>query len=426
MMTLRHAVWFTAGLLITMAVAFLPRRLLPQTGAPLAFRTLKWPLFGALIVAVPILIFSAWRGASNQSRTASVSALSASRLPTETAKVHGGGSLDAMLAQLESRLRGGNGTAVDWELLAQTYDYLGRKADANNARNAHQVTSDSRPNTVDQQWPVVLQQLANTQAEQPAQKLLSAAARARAIGDYAAAKTLYEQLVATGQMNAQSWADYADVVASLNGGKLHGLPQQYIDDALQLDPTNEEALWLKASALHEGKRYALAASIWMQLLARFPPGSADAKTFAGNLAEDQRLAALSAGQDNSSAAGGAIEGSGSPARVIGEVTLSDSLKKKVSAGQTIFIVAKSVDSPGAPVAVVRTTTGQWSLRFMLDDSLAMLPERKLSTAGAVRIEARISQGGTAAIQAGDLQSTPAIVDPRSGKPVRLVIDHVIS
>jgi hypothetical protein len=63
---------------------------------------------------------------------------------------------------------------------------------------------------------------------------------------------------------------------------------------------------------------------------------------------------------------------------------------------------------------------------MLDDSLAMLPERKLSTAGAVRIEARISQGGTAAIQAGDLQSTPAIVDPRSGKPVRLVIDHVIS
>ena len=115
-MTLRDAVWFTAGLLITMAVAFLPRRLLPQTGAPLAFRTLKWPLFGALIVAVPILIFSAWRGASNQSRTASVSALSASRLPTETAKVHGGGSLDAMLAQLESRLRGGNGTAVDWEL----------------------------------------------------------------------------------------------------------------------------------------------------------------------------------------------------------------------------------------------------------------------------------------------------------------------
>jgi cytochrome c-type biogenesis protein CcmH len=391
MMTLRDAVWFTAGLLVSVAVLFLARTWLPQAGASLA-----------------------------------VSAASATHPPTEAAGMHGGGSLDAMLAQLESRLRGGSGTASDWELLAQTYDYLGRKADANNARKAHQVASPARPGTIDQQWPVVLQQLANAQSAQPAQQLLNAAAQARANGDYAAAKSWYEQLVAAGQMSAQSWADYADVTASLNGGKLDGLPQQYIDTALHLDPTNKKALWLKASALHEGKHYALAASIWMQLLARLPAGSADAETFAANLAEDQRLASGIAGQDTASAGDGAIQDSATPARVIGEVTLADSLKQKVSAGQTIFIVAKSVDSPGAPLAVVRTTTGQWPLKFMLDDSLAMVPERKLSTAGAVTIEARISQGGTAALQVGDLQSTPAIVAPRSGKPVRLVIDHIIS
>jgi len=54
-----------------------------------------------------------------------------------------------------------------------------------------------------------------------------------------------------------------------------------------------------------------------------------------------------------------------------------------------------------------------------------LPERKLSTAGRVMIEARVSMVGTAASQPGDLQSAPAIVDPRSAKPIRLVIDHII-
>jgi cytochrome c-type biogenesis protein CcmH len=113
-------------------------------------------------------------------------------------------------------------------------------------------------------------------------------------------------------------------------------------------------------------------------------------------------------------------------RVSGEVTVAESLKRKISTGQTLFIVAKSINSPGAPVAVVRMQTGQWPLKFTLDDSLAMMPERKLSTAGTVMIEVRVSQGGTAASQSGDLKSAPAIVDPHSGKSVHLVIDHVIS
>jgi len=112
-------------------------------------------------------------------------------------------------------------------------------------------------------------------------------------------------------------------------------------------------------------------------------------------------------------------------QVSGEVTLAESLKQKVPAGLTLFIVAKSINSPGAPVAVVRAQTGQWPLKFMLDDSLAMLPERKLSTTGRVTVEARISRSGAAASQAGDLQSAPTTVDPRSGQSMHLVIDHII-
>ncbi|MGC2460478.1 MAG: hypothetical protein WA446_05780, partial [Steroidobacteraceae bacterium] len=213
--------------------------------------------------------------------------------------------------------------------------------------------------------------------------------------------------------------------------KLDGPPQRYIEMALRLDPTNEKALWLKASAEHDDQHYALAVSTWTQLLALMPAGSADAKIFAANLAEDQRLAGTAAGAGAGSeqnaviAVGAAPQVGAAPVQVIGEVTLAESLKSKVPAGLTLFIVAKSINSPGAPVAVVRTQTGQWPLKFRLDDSLAMLPERKLSTAGPVTVEARVSHGGTAASQAGDLQSAPASVDPRSGKSVHLVIDHVI-
>ncbi len=463
MMDVRDALWFAAGLLTALAASFVLQPWLPQIGKPLAMRTLKWSALGVLIMSVPVLILHAWRGNSDRISPASVADVSPTSLSTATAKGHGPDSLDVMLARLERRLRSSGGTAADWELLAQTYDFLGRTADASTARNRHEVASAMAaageagggrwptdlveevmdlsniastagiPGSAADVTPAIVQPAASAKTRRRAQQLLSAADQARTTRNYAAAKSSYDQLVALGQMSAQSWADYADVTASLNGGKLDGAPQRYIEMALRLDPTNEKALWLKASAEHHDQHYALAVSTWTQLLALMPAGSADAKIFAANLAEDQRLAGTGAGpaagtgseQNAVIAVGAALQASAAPVQVVGEVTLAESLKTKVPAGLTLFIVAKSINSPGAPVAVVRTQTGQWPLKFRLDDSLAMLPERRLSTAGPVTVEARVSQGGTAASQAGDLQSAPASVDPRSGKSVHLVIDHII-
>jgi cytochrome c-type biogenesis protein CcmH len=109
----------------------------------------------------------------------------------------------------------------------------------------------------------------------------------------------------------------------------------------------------------------------------------------------------------------------------GEVTLVGPLSSKVPAGMTLFIVARSLSSPGAPVAVLRTRTGAWPISFRLDDSLAMLPDRKLSTAGRITVEARISQSGTAASEPGDFASQSAAVDIPSDQAVHLVIDHIL-
>jgi cytochrome c-type biogenesis protein CcmH len=56
----------------------------------------------------------------------------------------------------------------------------------------------------------------------------------------------------------------------------------------------------------------------------------------------------------------------------------------------------------------------------------MLPGRNLSSAGRVTIEARISQSGQPMPAAGDLQGSSGVINPSDGRPLKIVIDRVIS
>jgi hypothetical protein len=115
----------------------------------------------------------------------------------------------------------------------------------------------------------------------------------------------------------------------------------------------------------------------------------------------------------------------SGASVSGEVALAPTLKAQATAGATLFIVAKSVDSPGPPVAVLRTTVGSWPLKFELDDSESMLPGRNLSSAHRVTVEARISRSGQPLAATGDLQGTSGVINTADHKPLAIVIDKVV-
>jgi hypothetical protein len=134
--------------------------------------------------------------------------------------------------------------------------------------------------------------------------------------------------------------------------------------------------------------------------------------------------------DAKSPASAATPGPGAAAAggvaVNGEVTLAAGLAGKAAPGETLFIVAKSVDSPGIPVAVFRGSVGNWPLKFTLDDSQAMMPGRNLSSAGRVTIEARISQKGQPLPAAGDLQGSSGVINPADHQPLKITIDRVIT
>jgi cytochrome c-type biogenesis protein CcmH len=118
------------------------------------------------------------------------------------------GSLDVVAGKLAARLRQQPGDAAGWTLLARSYAALERA------------------------------------------------------GDAAAA---YRRALSLTPRDPQLMADYADALASANGGDLNGVPLQSIQAALALDPANPKALALAGSAARDRRDYPVAIDYWERL-----------------------------------------------------------------------------------------------------------------------------------------------------------------
>jgi cytochrome c-type biogenesis protein CcmH/NrfG len=452
--------WFLAGVLATLATIVMLSpwlRTIPRLGSlPAVPRPVA--AAAALSMALALGLYR-WLGhpeLANQpiSPTQNISAAAAlanapiaSASGANSAAASGAGSMSSAIAALQGRLAKGGGSADDWELLAKSYEFLGRPDDARKAR-AHELPPlpiDGNPSA-----PPSAAAWARSPAAAPegaraapsptlsadSLKQLAKASNARRDRKMSEAAAIYARLAAHDQMTADSWSDYADTAASLQGGKLTGAPEKYIANALAQNPAHPKALWLQASADEEAGRFDRAVLVWQRLQGVLPPDTPDAKIVAANLKQDMALSgAAGAGSTGSVGTGAASAGAvGAPTRpaatsgaaVSGEVSLAAALSAKAAAGATLFIVAKSVDSPGMPVAVFRASVGAWPVKFTLDDSQSMLPGRNLSSAGRVTIEARISQSGQPMPAAGDLQGSSGVINPSDGRSLKIVIDHVIS
>jgi len=256
------------------------------------------------------------------------------------------------------------------------------------------------------------------------QSWLALAELRRAQHDNRAARDALAKVVALKGMTAQSWADYADVLASLSEGSLTGAAGSAIDSALALDPGNTKALWLKASQAHEQRHFADALTWWKRLRSTLPPDSPDARIIDGNIAEDTSLAGLAPGSA-SPASAAAPPAAASAAEVSGTISIDSRLADRVQHDATLFIYAKAADSPGPPLAVLRTTAAASPVSFHLDDSMAMIPSRRLSQFDKVVVEARISRSGQATPSSGDLYVTSPVLHPAAGKKLALVINREI-
>lgn len=412
-MAARDHFYFLAGALVMLCALLVLRPLLPRgpQGEWAPLKTVLFGSIGAALLAGAALALYLWRGAPQ--------ALDGPNASSRTPPVTDGGSraagtMESATARLAARLERDGGSAADWELLAKSYEFLGRTADAQRASERAAALGAAAPNPATSLQAVAASlpvQAAPAPARAtPAVDAAATSELARAEGlrrkhDNAAARTIYARLAAREQLTADGWADYADVTAALNRGSLQGEPARYIEAALRLDPQHPKALWLRASLEHEQHRYADALADWRRLQAALPADSPDQRIIAANIDEAARLAGA--------------------ARISGTVELAAALAARAPPGATLFIYARAPGGAGPPLAVLRLKAEHWPVSFVLDDSQAMIPGRALSGAGSVRVEARISLSGNALPQAGDLVGAVSNVDPRAGGNVRIAIDHEI-
>jgi cytochrome c-type biogenesis protein CcmH len=241
----------------------------------------------------------------------------------------------------------------------------------------------------------------------------------------------FEKASALRPDDANLIAGHADALAMAQGS-LSGKPFELIVKALKIDPKNQTALALAATAAMENGQFDESIALWRRLAAVVEPGSRDRQAVEQAIEQVQQVALAKGVKLAGESTGAAATGSAAPATpaprapatgpakgaapaataatpatasISGEVTLAPELMRQAKPDETVFIFARAVDGPPLPLAVIRTTVKELPLRFTLDDSMSMAPTARLSMHRQVVVSARVSRSGQAMPQPGDLIGT---------------------
>ena len=106
------------------------------------------------------------------------------------------------------------------------------------------------------------------------------------------------------------------------------------------------------------------------------------------------------------------------------MSLAPQLAAKVKPDDTVFIFARAEKGSRMPLAILNKPFRELPMTFTLDDSSAMAPGMKLSSASAVILVARVSRSGNASAQSGDLEGVVGPIKPGS-RDIQLKIDKVL-
>lgn len=107
------------------------------------------------------------------------------------------------------------------------------------------------------------------------------------------------------------------------------------------------------------------------------------------------------------------------------VRLSPALAGKAAPGDALYIFARAAQGPKMPLAIVRKQVRELPVTVALDDSMAMVPEMKMSSFPELVIGARISKSGDAITKPGDLEGYSALLKAGTTGPVEVLIASVV-
>lgn len=187
--------------------------------------------------------------------------------------------------------------------------------------------------------------------------------------------------------------------------------QALTDEALKADPKEVTSLGLLGIAAFETERYQAAVDYWTRLLNVLPAQDPSRSALEGGIARAREN--LKTGAKPALAASRA-------ASIKVRVDLAPALKDKVQPRDSVFIFARAIDGPPAPLAVKRITVAELPAEVELSDADAMMPQLKLSNFPQVQLVARVSRAGQPTTGEWVGRSQPLASD--SGAQQALIID----
>ena len=239
---------------------------------------------------------------------------------------------------------------------------------------------------------------------------------------YQQAFDTFTQLTSVVGEHPQILSQQAQALYLLNGSQVNAEVQVLIDRALSLDPNDPGTLGFLGMTSFESGDYKQAIDYWQQTLNSGNP----------NVNTEGLQSAIQQAQAELAKQGVVYEPKPMPvpanngAELSIHVNLDEALMSQVKGDSTVFVYAQAVNGPNMPLAAVRIQVKDLPTTVKLNDSQAMGPMAKLSSAEQVRIRAMVSHSGTAATQKGDFYGTIGPIDVASNQEtITLSIDQLV-
>jgi len=202
------------------------------------------------------------------------------------------------------------------------------------------------------------------------------------------------------------------------GSRMSPALQSVIDEGMALNPNEYALLSIMAIEAFISEQYSQAIAYWQRQLRQLDSGSQEAAVLRERIARVETLLPEGASlATNDDAIGNAS--------VTLVIDVDDSVLSQVDDSMRLFVYARSPEFP-MPLAAVNLDQPEFPFEITLDDSNAMAPVARLSSAQQVYVGARLSQSGIANAQSGDLEgeSGTFVLAEQDGK-INLVISDIV-
>lgn len=220
---------------------------------------------------------------------------------------------------------------------------------------------------------------------------------------------------------------YADALVMRSGGKFAGEPTELINRALKLSADHPQGLWLAGMAANEAGDHKQALLHWYKLeslLNNDADSQAEVRTMIADVERQLSPQLVKQLRGKKPATQSAADVVNTAPEITVQVDVAASLKSKINPTDTLFILARAIDGPPMPLAVVRHTAAELPLTVKLNDAMAMMPAMKLSNYPQVKVTAIISKAGTAQLVTGDLFGEVKPVSVSASSTIKLTINQL--